>query len=352
MRHPDAAANFKTALLSSVSAVALLVANPALVSAADIGRPQILTKAPAPVHDSWTWWVEGGAARLEGDPGVAGLTNFDVDAKRWGWEGAIGLDYRSSITGWIFSGQFRYGRNGSASAGSNPSAVFLGGNFGTTPISVTGTNSASRKEQHWVADFMVGRDLGLGSGMSVAKFGVRVAELRGRTNGSAQWNQFGTPTNCIPTPASIVAYCASERRDYVQENKFIGIGPRAELNGQVPLLERWSLVYGVGVAGLFGQRKADQTATISQIAPTAIPTPSCVSGCPNLNVSSSNNGFVFNTDAMLGIAFAIGPNAQLMINYRFDGYWNALRGFDSNGNVTNLDRFYHGPMVRLTVRTP
>ena len=52
---------------------------------------------------------------------------------------------------------------------------------------------------------------------------------------------------------------------------------------------------------------------------------------------------------MLGLAFALNPNAILMVSYRFDGHWNALRIYDSNGNVTNLDRFYHGPMLRLTM---
>ena len=56
---------------------------------------------------------------------------------------------------------------------------------------------------------------------------------------------------------------------------------------------------------------------------------------------------MFNLDALLGVTYAINPNTNLMVSYRFDGYWNALRGYDSNGNATNLNRFYHGPMIRL-----
>jgi hypothetical protein len=74
----------------------------------------------------------------------------------------------------------------------------------------------------------------------------------------------------------------------------------------------------------------------------------CVAGCP-VNASSNKNGFVFNSDAMAGLSYAFTPTARLLLNYRFDGYWNALRGFDANGNLTNLDRFYHGPMARLIV---
>jgi hypothetical protein len=72
-----------------------------------------------------------------------------------------------------------------------------------------------------------------------------------------------------------------------------------------------------------------------------------LSGGP-VNANSSSNGFVFNADAALGLSYAISQNASLMLSYRFDGYWNALRGYDNNGNVQNLDRYYHGPMFRLT----
>ena len=90
--------------------------------------------------------------------------------------------------------------------------------------------------------------------------------------------------------------------------------------------------YMVGAAGLYGQRKADQSVFVSQVIGGAVfpSTPSCVSGCP-VNASSNNDGFVFNADAMAGISYAFNPNAKIILNYRFDGYWNALRGWDASG---------------------
>lgn len=52
---------------------------------------------------------------------------------------------------------------------------------------------------------------------------------------------------------------------------------------------------------------------------------------------------------MLGVSFAINQFVTLMVNYHFDGYWNALKGYSSNGNLTNLNRCYHGPAFRVTV---
>jgi hypothetical protein len=342
---------FKVTLLAGVSALAIAAAHPETALAADLpSRPALATKAPpATFRDRWSFWVEGGANGLVGDPGVAGLTSFDVDAKRWGWEGAIGVDYRFGASGWLVSAQFRYGGHGSSSAANNPVGLFFPN--GTPSITVVGSNSASRKEHHWVADFMVGRDLGLGQGQQVAKFGVRVAEIRGKTTGSAHWNNVPgspgiTPASC---PTALPSYCGSEVRDYQQTNQFLGVGPRLELDGTTPLGGAWSFDYMAGVAGLYGRRKVNQTVNISYpTVPTFTPPAVLLSGGP-ISASSSSNGFVFNLDAMLGISYAINQNVSLMMNYRFDGYWNALRGYDTNGNVTNLNRFYHGPMIRLTV---
>jgi len=341
----------RVTLLAGVSALAIAAAQPEIALAADLpARPAMATKAPpATFRDRWSWWVEGGAGALAGDPGVAGLAGFDVDAKRWGWEAAIGFEYRPSMSPWIWSAQFRYGNHGSNTASNNPIAVFpTNSPTPTVFVPYVGTNSATRKEHHWVADFMVGRDLGLGGGQNTLRFGVRVAEIRGKTNGSARWeNLLGNTAN--PTCPS---YCWNEQRDYEQTNSFLGAGPRLALDGQVPLGNRWALEYAGGVAALYGRRKAEQTVSITRISqtiPPATPAPGpCATGCP-VGASSSNNGFVFNADAMLGFSYAITQNASLMVSYRFDGYWNALRGYDSNGNVENLNRFYHGPMVRFTL---
>lgn len=336
---------YRAILLAGASTLVLAATNPATVLASDLPpRPAYLTKAPPPVRDRWTGWVEGGAAYLDGDPGVAGLNDppFDVFPHRWGWEAAAGVDYRFGATGWSVSAQFRYGGNGSASASNNPIGIFLTGPFTTTPLPAVGTNSATRKEHRWVADFMVGRDLGLGQAMpNEVKFGVRVAQIRATTSGSASWS------NVLPTCAVATSYCNLHRVDYNQTNEFLGVGPRIELDGSIPLAGGWSFKYMGGAAALYGRRKASQTIAITDTSPT-FTTLVFGSGGP-IAAASSNKGFVFNADAMAGLSYAITPSAALMVSYRFDGYWKALRGFDATGSVTNLDRFYHGPMLRLTI---
>ena len=354
----------RTSLLAGVSSLALIIAGPSTGSAEDLPpRPAIITKAPPAIKNEWSWWVEGGAAHVGGDPGVPGLNNppYNVTAKPWGWEAAAGFDYRLDNY-WHLSGQFRYGRNKTASKSNNPNAVFsIHGTTPTTtffPFAFNGNNTAQHKESHWLADFMVGRELGLGQGLpSMARFGVRVAEIRGKTTGSAQWNniptttRFATTCALAPTPA----VCITHKRDYTQDNSFFGVGPRIELDGSIPLAHRWSIDYMGGIAGLYGRRTAIQTVNISQSMQTAFPTPlpvplraTCTVGCP-VNARYTDNAWIPNADAMVGLSYAITPNVKATLSYRFDGYWNALKAFDSNGQVTDLNRFYQGVTLRLTV---
>jgi hypothetical protein len=64
---------------------------------------------------------------------------------------------------------------------------------------------------------------------------------------------------------------------------------------------------------------------------------------------ASDDAVVFNLDAQVGLSYWVTPNVKLTGSYRFDGYWGALKTIDANGLVANQDRFFFGPMLRLTV---
>ncbi len=323
----------KQFLLASVSIAALALSVPAAMGA-DI--------APARQRDvphTWTFWLEGGAQGVEGiDPAIAGFNPGIVTPKRrWGWDGAFGFDYRIDSV-WHASASFRYGQGKRRTTANNGPV----GIFATTPTTATpiaGKNIATRHETNWVADFMVGRDLGLGTNYPQVKVGLRVADIRGKTEGSAAWNVF--PTTTSPTVHT---------RGYQQINHFFGVGPRLAIEGAAQVAPSWFIDYMGGVAGLYSvNRSVEQTVTVSNIglfAGAGFP-PICLSGCP-IAATSETNGFVFNADAMLGIGYAFTPYAKLSVNYRVDAYFNAMRTFDVNGNTVNVNRVYHGPNVRLT----
>jgi hypothetical protein len=323
-------------LLAGVSALALAAASPE-VRAADLTRPPL--KAPAIFSPQWTWWIEGGGFHTGGGSVYFGDPT-EVGKPKWGWEGALGFDYQFDPV-WHVSAQFRYGqakksgsfgRNGTVLVPGYYYSYFGGGGNYVVPYAVNGNGSYSHKETHWVADFAIGRDVGLGSGSAQVKAGIRIADIHAKTNGSATSNS--TPTYCY-----YGCYGSAQHNfTFEQTSRFLGAGPRLGIEGSVPLGGAWTLDYLAGVAVLYGQRSLDVTTTGSAAS----------FGINAMGVS--DNGVVPNVDAQLGLSYMFTPNFKLTASYRFDGYWNALKTINSSGAVANEDRFFYGPMLRATIK--
>ncbi len=337
----------KALLMAGVSSLALAAAAPTIARAGDFPEPPI-TKAAAPaLPPQWTWWVEGGLQGLSGGSSYVSDFSlpFSAPASQWGWNGAAAVDYRFDAV-WHVSAAFRYGSNQTRRSSSNPVAAFsipgiiFTGTPTPTPVNVNvvnnvaGTNAADRKEYNWNADFMVGRDIGLGSGNSQLKFGARVAEIHGRTEGSVFWN--------VPVSTAATA-TVTDRRFYTQTNTFLGAGPRLAVEGNVPLVDEWSIDYMAGVAGLYGSREVEQMVSITSAG-------TCIAGCISTTFSNFGNTMIFNPDAMLGVSYQLAEDMRLSVNYRVDAYLDAMRVVGPAGTFTNTNRIYHGPNLRLTVQ--
>ena len=319
----------KSILLAGVSALAILAVRPA-AQAADLA-PEPIYKAPPTFQDRWSFWVEGGTQAVTGgDPSIPALTpGFTPRKKTWGLGFAGAVDYRIDSV-WHVSAAYRAGVNKSRTTSSSQQATV------TSPYVFNGNNTATRKESNWAADFMVGREFGLGSGVAQVKAGVRVAHIKGTTDGGGD----------LLAPSAYIV-----RETYNQTNKFTGVGPRVAIEGSHPLYGAWSVEYMAGVAALFGKSSIDQTGSSPQLFPGggALFADNCAIGCP-ANFSDSSNRTVLNADAMLGLAYAIAPNTKLSVNYRIDYYNGAVRTVNTAGAFSNTDRIYHGPNLRLGVQ--
>ncbi|HXX52160.1 MAG TPA: Lpg1974 family pore-forming outer membrane protein [Xanthobacteraceae bacterium] len=117
----------------------------------------------------------------------------------------------------------------------------------------------------------------------------------------------------------------------------MGAGPRLGVVGETPLGGNWSFDWLAGAAALFGQRTINLSATISE-NPSAI----------TISQSNSDNATVFNVDAQVGLSYWFNPNLKMTASYRFDGYFNAIRTVNASGNLADVNRYYQGPMLRLT----
>jgi hypothetical protein len=291
--------------------------------------PAMADKLPA---SPWTIWVEGGAQGLVGaDSSIAGLTPpFTPEKKVWGWSGAAALDYRLDSV-WHVSAGYRAGANKTRTT-TGPQAATVAGSF------YTGSTSASRGDSNWVADFMVGRDVGLGAGKAQIKFGLRVAQIKQTTDGGG---------NLVWTGGTSLYVTQS----YSQRSKFTGYGPRLAVEGNEPISGRWSLDYMAGVAVLASNQDFQQTGNGPfYFSGILIGGTTCSLGCAATVSSYSDNKAIFNTDAMLGLAYAISESTKLAINYRVDFYANAMKTADSAGNISTSNRTFHGPNLRLQVK--
>jgi hypothetical protein len=351
----------RKALLVGVSIAALTISAPQL-RAADIPPRAVVTKAPPPATDfgSLTMWIEGAAIWTGGDRARWGTTNSDVAnfvdftqlgasggagafRPQVGWEAAIGADYRLPFSPWHVSFAARYGTSKShdqtlGSSFTDPGAVGL----------VQSQAKITERESHAVADFMIGRDLGFGTpiGLSQVKFGVRAANLEAKLHADVQSYAVLPHQVCVSSSAcNTVNVPTSASVSLDERSRFLGIGPRLAAEGSMPIDNSWSFDYNAGVAVLFGDRKLTMSGTgVSGSGFFGFgPTPPTW-----FNTEIKDRASILNADASAALAYALTPHAKLSVGVRFDGYWKALKTFDTAGNVVNGDRFFYGPFLRLT----
>jgi hypothetical protein len=329
--------NPRNGLLAGVSALAVAVAAPHAL-AADI---PILTKAPAaPARGDLTFFLEGGGFWTGGDQVASSFDTATGESQfglrpRLGWDAAIGFDYRFATSPWHVNMQFRYGE-AKSSTSSFAAPIASPGLVGST------TSTGTDKETHWLADFAVGRDVGIGPASVQVKAGMRIAEL---TSQSSVFTTANLAVTGIPTGEF---NAISETILNQQNTSFRGIGPRLGLQGALPLGGGWQVDYLGDIALLFGTRRLDNPLSSSETLGLAPP----LSGSEILSTVSATahevGAMVPNLDAQIGLSYWLSPNAKLTASYRIDAFYGALITFDSKGNEKLMDRIFSGPQLSLT----
>jgi hypothetical protein len=347
----------KAAFFSSVSVFAL-AATPARVRAEDNSASPNASIPALRAKDELSVWLEGGISRTGGKSENFGNPPSPVpsDLFKWSKNGAIGFDYQAANSPWHISVRFLYGqrkrksvfaRNGIANVNQQTSGTTGGsGSFGTTittptgtivpikvPVGVNATGTIQTKTKHWFADFAVGRDFGVGSGTVQVKFGPRIAEIQSKTIGAGN---FVAPVSLTPSGAPVGT--APGVFSFEQRSKSLLIGPRLGVDGSAPIIGSWTFDYTGGIAALYGNRSLDVTTGGS----------AAMFGINDL--SNSHAGTVLNIDGQAGVSYWFTKTFKLTMAYRFDGYWNALRTFDASGNIKDENRFYYGPVLRVTAK--
>jgi len=300
-------------LLCGVAASALLLSQ-AQASSEELPALQ-------PVPSFYSAWVQGyGFWQKDGGFGPF-IPVFGPLADMPGLGGAVGLEVRPlSLSPWTFGVNLQIGGTRRKKQTFSTSSVVPPS---STPV--TATLTQSRKAEHLILDFMVGRDMGLGlsrTGEPLLQLqaGLRYARLKENERIDLGYATSG----------------AAFAREFVNFDRgFSGIGPRLAMVGSYPLTGAISLEGQVGVAFLYGR----STLKIS--------TGGTISGSPvpfGTGFSEHRNGWVPSIDASLGVSYTFNPHARVTLGYKAQAFYNAFKTQTLSPNE-DTDFIFHGPFV-------
>jgi iron complex outermembrane recepter protein len=298
------------------------------------------------------------------------------DAQRdldWGAGGGGKLTYGIGQGRWNISAAIRYGRAlGQTEAHAKQAlpdfCVTLGPNYGCyNPTELHGKYNfydaiAHNGESHAIADFMVGREFGIGSRSrrpvtSEVSLGLGYVELRS----SADLVLHDRPDYYFPAnetyPDITYSHVHHLNAEMQADRKFKGAGPAMAWNGAMALagnadaVGRVDLTAGLGGSILFGRQKTRvhehemgvySGGPLGQISKYVLPSPYNTAQ-DHLRTKSAT---VPGLNASLGLSYELG-RMKLDGGYRWERYFKAIdAGLETR---KTYDRSFDGPYFKVSV---
>jgi iron complex outermembrane receptor protein len=289
---------------------------------------------------------------------------------------ATGLDSETKVSfapdgsDWVFAADIRYGRSSSkrhVHQQTNPKDIFFTVDGIKTiagkPISghasphyVDALTSSS--ESHLIADFMAGKDVGLGmfggTGSSVVSGGVRMASFT--SNSYARI--FSDPDAKFSTtsPKYHHNYSGSSQG----KRSFHGVGPAISWNASTPIEGNEqngeiAIDWGSNAAVLFGRQKASGNHTTGGYYECLNAFNTAGPGChvtkshyqnPVVSHARSRMVTVPNLGGFAGVSFKY-QNAKVSFGYRADEFFGAMDGGIDSYKAEN--RGFFGPFASISI---
>jgi hypothetical protein len=370
------ATNIRQTLLATVSALVLVASIPDTALAADKGRPTVWIEGGWH-FESVTGDVEPFAPPLDASTistGFPSLTAIENSLGRtYGAEGSISFHPHGSD--WVFTASARYGRTQTTRRLINQRTIvgpqlkrttFQSGGLVAAPITPTfpayATHNIKNYEAHAIADFQVGKDIGiglLGHGTdTVISFGARYAQMNARSKGNsladpnAVFEQghfsFGSFHKYYIKASHHASAAFMERTDNLH-----ALGPSLSMKNTTGLLGtvddgQIALDWGVNAALLFGRQKAN-TSHHSTVRNYGGPSGTAVQSIHTytpVNRTRSRMVTVPNIGGFAALSFRF-PNAKLSAGYRADFFFGARDGGLETRSTTDVG--FHGPFATLSV---
>jgi hypothetical protein len=345
------------------------------------------TPASAGQDDRPTAWIELGGQfqRLQNsqEPFIPGFLNVqprpnyevispDVPQRlpRYAISGEGKLTLAPHGTDWSLSAGVRYGRaNGKKSLHqqtetqrlmktqvfANPKSLYR--NF-----TRWGQERVSHKQSYLVADFAVGRDVGIGTQSSVnslINFGVRFAQFS--TRSTVHHSALPDPhVTMVPTGFGLHKYKSigfhhSYFADLNSERSFRGVGPSLSWDASARLSgdddgQGVSFDWGLNGALLFGRQKVggshQTTSRFFDGVVYALNRPPTVTTRNDVPLDRSRSSIVPNLGGFAGLSFKY-PNAKVSLGYRADFFFGAMDGGIDKRHAEDMS--FHGPFAKIAL---
>lgn len=368
----NAAAKIRKALLATASVI-VLAAHSESAQASDADRPTV--------------WIEGGwhfeSVTGADDPfnppldaetraiGFTSLTTLEKELGRtYGGEGS--MSFQPNGSDWIFTASARYGRaqttrrtlDQKAVVGS-PMKNFDINAFATKTISPSygayAEGYARNSEAHLIADFQIGRDVGIGllgrGTESVISFGARFAQM----NAKSKVHSYANPD---PKFEQLATYALGHRKYRVRtyfhqsqafaerSNSLQALGPALSLKNTTGLLGtaddgELALDWGLNASLLFGRQKA-RTSHHSSVRYQGgiFGPPGTTDVHAPITHSRSRMVAVPNVGGFAGLSYRF-PNAKISAGYRADFFFGAKDGGLETRHTVDVG--FHGPFATISI---
>jgi hypothetical protein len=289
---------------------------------------------------------------------------------RYAFGGEGKITFLPKGSDWSLVAAVRYGRsNGDKHVHQQTRDVHESGKhlLDDGPVIVSVTNfsdtASSHKQSQIIADFMVGRDVGLGllggNAAATVDFGVRFAQFTAKSTTTLRDRPDAYKARIpIPSPFhpswhkyNTVAHNHSFYAHNEIARSFSGIGPTLSMNGSQALAgdineDALTFDWGVNAAVLFGRQKVkgSHKTTGIYMGNFAAPPISRYSLPPKFN-TRSRTVVVPNVGGFAGFS-ARYTNAKLSVGYRADFFFGAMDGgIDAR---RTRDRSFYGPFATVS----
>lgn len=375
--------HFRWHLLTTVSALALVAA------------PFHTTDALASESDHSTVWIElggqlehidGGEERFAppfvsapSQPAIEKISPLSLQhPARYSFGGEASVTIAPQNSDWVFSASVRYGRSNAAKhvhEQSNPVGYpwyFLGAFARTVePLAAQFVDTRTQyNETHLVADFQIGRDVGLGlfghQSSSTVNAGVRFAQFTSKSQVGIRENpdwhfspkyitipSYGLYHSKLPYGQPYHSFAGS----FNASRSFRGIGPSISWKNSTVLVGNEdggvAVDWGLNGAVLFGRQKAKthhQTVDQYHAGGAFVTHPAerttVYSHPATPDHTRSRSVVVPNLGGFAGLSMRY-ANAKVSMGYRADIFFGAMDGGIDTGRSYN--RNFYGPFATISI---